>query len=68
MLYLLYEALGIAALLGSVVYAIVIPFQLFIAKYMAKHLENALVTKLLFSIFIIDFATSDVAEFQSLVI
>ncbi|XP_022105344.1 ATP-binding cassette sub-family C member 9-like [Acanthaster planci] len=41
-LYLLYEDLGVAALLGAVVYLIVIPLQLGIANFMAKHQKRAL--------------------------
>ncbi|XP_038067188.1 ATP-binding cassette sub-family C member 9-like [Patiria miniata] len=41
-LYFLYEALGVAALLGAVVYVIVIPLQLGIANYMAIHQKKAL--------------------------
>ncbi|XP_022105345.1 ATP-binding cassette sub-family C member 9-like [Acanthaster planci] len=41
-MYLLYEALGVAALLGAVVYLVVIPLQLVIANFMAKHQKRAL--------------------------
>ncbi|XP_071806257.1 ATP-binding cassette sub-family C member 9-like [Asterias amurensis] len=41
-LYLLYLQLGTAALLGSVVYILVIPVQLWVANFMAKHQKSAL--------------------------
>ncbi|XP_022110730.1 ATP-binding cassette sub-family C member 9-like [Acanthaster planci] len=41
-LYLLYKAVGVASLLGAVVYFVVFPMQLYIAKVMAKHQKRAL--------------------------